>query len=866
MSSVKSPFKRVKVKKKRKSDIESLFKDIKNRSIEIRDLYAHQADILREYQTSFVHSEDVGIELPTGSGKTLVGLLIGEWKRTNLNQRVLYLCPTRQLAYQVNKQSNDYGIDTRVFVGSKYAYNKIDENLYRSGDTIAISTYSGLFNVSPGIKDPQTIILDDAHGAETYISSMWSLNIKRKDHGEIYSNIVELFERELPSHFVGVIYRGNRDHITYKVEKVPFGAFNRGLPGLRSILDSISREDGDELFYRWSAIRDGLHACHIYISYDNILIRPYIPPTLTHTPFSGAEQRIYMSATLGRGGELERITGIRKIERISTPKTYESRGIGRRFYIFPDYSQNIQEYSDWIAQRVSATNRTLVLCPTRYYTNRFLRIVDKCSRKPVVLQARDIEGSMDTFTASEHSILLLTRYDGIDLPHGICRQVIIYGLPSGTNLQETFLDERLGLDVLLRERIKSRIQQASGRCTRSDTDTAAIIMMDRKLLEFCVRIENQNILHPEIRAEMRFSFDQYKNPDFNIDAMLESFMNKDEFWREAEENIMELRGNEELPDTSVTDILDKTVKFEVDYSYAIWKSDFKSALENGKSVSDALPGKKLSPYRALWYYFTAAAAYSQSKFDSEYQRIADEYIIRAKNACYTVSWFPYALRSMLPENESIDSVTEMHVLAAEGLLNTLVKLGSVGSLFSERMDEIERNLDDNDPVKFDTGLVQLGELLGFTSYRSTESAAPDAIWHIENHLLLLFEGKSDESPDSGISVRTCNQTSGHLKWVTNNDNLKQIEEKYCILVSPRSKIDKLAVPYGEDVHYRHISEVMELFKRTKKMLVELRSTMTKEIPDTYRERVLSSMDRWNLTPEKIREFVTSKCVTDLQMT
>ena len=42
--------------------------------------------------------------------------------------------------------------------------------------------------------------------------------------------------------------------------------------------------------------------------------------------------------------------------------------------------------------------------------------------------------------------------------------------------------------------------------------------------------------------------------------------------------------------------------------------------------------------------------------------------------------------------------------------------------------------------------------------------------------------------------------------------------------------------------------------------------MTEEIPDTYRERVLSSMDRWNLTPEKIREFVTSKRVTNLQMT
>ncbi len=49
----------------------------------------------------------------------------------------------------------------------------------------------------------------------------------------------------------------------------------------------------------------------------------------------------------------------------------------------------------------------------------------------------------------------------------------------------------MGLDVLLKERIKTRIEQASGRCTRSDTDRAAIIMLGRRLLDFCARTENR---------------------------------------------------------------------------------------------------------------------------------------------------------------------------------------------------------------------------------------------------------------------------------------------------------------------------------------------------------------------------------------
>ena len=92
-----SPFERVRVEKKQDIDIEALFYDLK-RDPKIKNLYAPQADVLREYYKTHITSQDVSIELPIGLGKTLVGLLIGEWRRRSSLQRVLYLCPTRQLA------------------------------------------------------------------------------------------------------------------------------------------------------------------------------------------------------------------------------------------------------------------------------------------------------------------------------------------------------------------------------------------------------------------------------------------------------------------------------------------------------------------------------------------------------------------------------------------------------------------------------------------------------------------------------------------------------------------------------------------------------------------------------------------------
>src|SRR6266702_4040424 len=167
--SERSPFRRVGARRPQSGDIESLFKDLKNRSHNIRDLYSQQADVLRQYYDNHLDSDDVSIELPTGSGKTLVGLLIAEYRRKILGQRILYVCPTRQLAHQVGNQSRDYAIPTRVLVGPKRNFNRQDLQSYRSGRVTCVSTYSGLFNSNPEFNDAQPIILDDAHGAESYI-------------------------------------------------------------------------------------------------------------------------------------------------------------------------------------------------------------------------------------------------------------------------------------------------------------------------------------------------------------------------------------------------------------------------------------------------------------------------------------------------------------------------------------------------------------------------------------------------------------------------------------------------------------------------------------------------------------------------
>ncbi len=355
-------FRRRKTKRATVESPEALFRDLRNRSVE--GLLSHQADILRRYHSEAWDAENVAIELPTGSGKTLVGLLIAEFRRVTQDERVLYLCPTKQLVKQVVQQSEEkYGIKATAFVGRIREYSANDKARYQTGETIAVAPYSALFNTNPFFDSSQLIVLDDAHAAENYVANNWSLRVERGRYPDIYAGLLDILADFIPP---GPLARFREDVPDYAqigwIEHVPIARMAEKVQELNAFLDVQTAEH--QLRYPWQLLHGHLHACLCYVSHREVLIRPYIPPTMTHAPFADAGQRVFMSATLGSGGDLERITGIRELVRLPIPDGWDKQGIGRRFFMFPGLSLDEEDIPELVADMVRETGRSLLLVPS----------------------------------------------------------------------------------------------------------------------------------------------------------------------------------------------------------------------------------------------------------------------------------------------------------------------------------------------------------------------------------------------------------------------------------------------------------------------------------------------------------------------
>lgn len=805
---------------------EKLIFDLPRRKIP--GVLAHQAEIMKGYAETASTLPDVALQLPTGSGKTLVGILIAEWIRRKHGERVVYLAPTKQLVHQVVDQCEQkYGVQANGFTGRIANYHPEAKTEYRTAEKIAVTTYSSLFNTHPFFDDAQTIIIDDAHASENYVSKLWSVHVEKSINPATFQALTNVLKLHVDG---STAYKLNspRELNNGWVDKLPTPSLIDAIDDLREVLDSHAK-DYPEIRFPWGLIRDRLHACQLYFNESEVLIRPLIAPTWSHPAFINARQRIYMSATLGAGGDLERLFGRPKIHRVPVPPDWDKQGVGRRLFLFPGMALDEAQTAALRLKLMKAAGRSLVLVPSNPLGERIRDDVEnKLAFK--VLDAADIEESKAPFVQEQTAVAIVAnRYDGIDFPGDDCRLMFVEGLPKATNAQERFLMSRMGANILFNERVQTRILQAIGRCTRSLEDYSAVVVVGDDLQDYLTDKSRRSFLHPEIQAELQFGIEQSKGAKATeFEEFLRIFLANGSDWEEANQNIIDFRSALERTEFPAIKELEMTVPHEIEFQRRMWQGDFVEAMDAASRVLGFVSGDALRGYRALWNYLAGSAAllaYKNGALQSTSR--ADDYFFAAKNAAVGLRWLVSLATARRPA--SADSVEEDPDLAliAEQVERLELVLDSFGTShdrrFARREKEILEGLSSDE--NFENAHVLLGALLGFYSSKIETDGSPDPWWSV-GKLCIVFEDHAGAGADSSLSVEKARQAADHPRWIrTNVDGLGDADI-VPVLISPVRKSSPGAKPHLKDLYFWHIDEFRTWAAESVQTVREIRKTFT----------------------------------------
>ena len=837
-------------------DPESLLRDLRKRTIP--GLLSHQADVIRDYLKIRDKAADIALQLPTGSGKTLVGLLIGEWRRRSYGERIVYLCPTNQLVNQVSGQARaKYGIDLQSFTGSKADYDRAAMAEWQNAEAIAVTNYSSLFNVNPFFVDPHIIVLDDAHSAENYIASYWSLLIEAGKYPAVFTAIQGVILPLLaPSDRLR--FASPHDDGSW-VDKVPTPVLASAGEELTALLDAHTRKT--DLRFAWRTLRDHLQSCHAYVSTTAVLIRPLIPPTNSHAPFAKAKQRLYMSATLGAGGDLERITGRTPIQRIAVPPGWDKQGIGRRFFLMPERAMEEVEAEAFVVKAMRAAARSLYLVPDDSSAERARTLVRAELGFPT-FDARQIEESKQPFVEQANAVAVVAnRYDGIDLVDDECRLLLSDGLPKGANLQERFLSRRVGAQLLLDDRILTRVVQGFGRCTRSPNDFAAVVILGDSLNQYLLRKERREFFHPEIQAELEFGLSESK--EATVDGLIENlrhFLSQDRAWDQADAVIVALRSKLSQRALPATDELRAAVDLELRYQYSMWQRSFTEALECCRGVLAELKHVQLRGYRALWLYLAGSAAWlahqaGQMKGDD----IARDYFAQARKAAPGLTWLLDLERVEGGAPQAAEAADEKAAALVERIEEVIERLGTVHNRkYDDEEAAILRSiLQDDDAMPFEQGHECLGRLLGYKAGRSQDDASPDCWWIVDHEMVLVFEDHADGKVETVFGATKARQAASHPEWIRLKVALSASAQVVPILITPCTKQTDGARPHLNKVRYWHLPEFRAWAKEALCVVRDLRRTYPGAGDLFWRAEAADRIRAAKISPMQLLDMLTA---------
>lgn len=707
----------------------------------IKGIWQPQADALNSWHK--VRSErDVVIQMNTGGGKTLVGLLAAQSLVNETSGHVLYVCPNNQLVEQTLIRAHELGM------APAHRYKGVWHNkeVFQAGESFAITNYATLFNGLSSLskEEVHAVIFDDAHVADGYIRAAYTVALTGGTSA--FKAILGIVRPYFAAGAYGSIFQdiaqGNPNTLLF----IPTFVLWRERVKVRQALLDSGIDEHDNLKYPWGHLKDQLGSCCMLMTGQRIEISPPVLP-VGHLPyFQGETRRLYLTATLPSQEAFARTFGV------GSPTTIQPEGKTgdpqRLFVLVPGSDDDKQRQA---ALKLIEGKKACVISPSTKRASRW------CP-PGVVFGSEEGHGGIQAFTESKEPKLLalVARYDGIDLPGDACRVLLLDSLPIGEHLLDRFLDQSVSTGAGLRSHRATRVVQAIGRIFRSNTDHGAVLIVGPDLQAWMRSPHNQAYLPPSIQRQLQLAGELFKNVQVGTTS-----------WDELLDAM--LQGSKE---------------WDALYSKSIDRFGVKSVASKENWYRDSLVGER-EAYLLVWgrQYGKAATRYQAlaKSVESEDSRLAAWYQHWAGLCLMHLDQYDSAgiefvkacnCRAELgrPRESGPQAEAKQSYRAGPQALTLAERFEKNRPKLAKLLFSVQSHLMYGPETgKAEQAMADLGELLGLQVTRpdKEEKTGPDVLWHdTARKQVRAFELKTDKKETGQYKKEEIGQCHDHSEWVS----------------------------------------------------------------------------------------------------
>lgn len=755
----------------RKTNPVEIFDDL-NKETGKEELWSDQKSILSEWYSSHQEKKDLIIKLPTGRGKTLVGLLVLQSLLNNEKGPALYLCPNKYLVNQTIQLAESFGIKTTKFSDSPGSPIPSE---FVNLDAILVTTCQRLFNgkskfgirgVSRDSQHVGAIVVDDAHKCQEIIREAFSIIVD--SNSDLYKELLALFSESLQRQ-----ERGTFNDIIRKRDEallaVPYWSWIDNEKYVIEILSKnhekslrkVEQDQNDKkIIFTWDLIKNHIQNSDCYFSGRKMEIVPRLLPLDLIPSFSGADNRFYLSATLADDVFLVKNFNLNP-DVVTAPLTCrEKKYSGERLIIIPTLIDNQLDRNfiiEWLTRYIQSKGDfgvfALVNSSYRAHDWKGSEIMTVSKLEPKIqLLISQIEKNV-----AKSVFVLINGYDGVDLPDRTCRILCLDSLPSYTSLSERFIEKNLPRTRIFRKLMSQRIEQGIGRSIRGSNDWSAVLIIGNDLTSFISDKSKRVDLSDEVQKQISIGellIPQLKSDDSSIKAiekLLNQFLARDDGWKRFYKKYMvDIKQKSVDKDDLTRFVLEREAEL-------LFQS--KQYQEATDKIQQIIDNYVTDDQELGWYLqFKALYFYPYNKTRSiDCQKKAHQ--SNNNTFCHSdgISYSKLLIKDFNRESAILDIIKNL-----DNYNTALVEVDSI-------LDKISFNVGHD---IFEEGIQQIGTFLGFGSQRpekdSKREGAPDNLWQINSNDFWIIECKNEVIADRGVSRDEIGQIMNSIGWFEEN--------------------------------------------------------------------------------------------------